>query len=626
MTVRHDPLLDHSLAGEIAARRRGVRATALVLDRERRAAELRFRNGPSLLFLLHPQAGFVLLGTGDSGADDPGAAGGVGAREAARARGEEGALAGTAATFRRLQLGGAWAPPDERLLHLSLVDRGRRERHRLVAELHGNQWNLLLLDVLGPSAEGEAACRIRAALWPRRAGARVLRGGAPYTPPAGNRQGLAEPLEEDVWHRLLAERPPGERRGTALREVAWLSSLNVAWLLGEATESDRPEALERAYGRYLELWEAVRRIGAPWTESAASGAEGAAPDAATGRQGGHPCFLLEGRRGFQPYPLPLGREDAPRFPSPLAAMEEAARTDDARGRFLAPGGVAAGAAEAARAEEAGHLRDALLKRRRSLERRKAALRRELEEGEDPDALRGIGNLLLARLREVPRGASSIRLRDFDGAERDVQLDPRLDGAANAAAYFDRAGKRERAARRIPAELERADRSLEAVSLALERLEADGPSELLWEAAGGRPGGGTGKGDGGGETVPYLQYRSSGGLEIRVGRSARSNDDLTFHHSAPEDIWLHARQTKGAHVILRWGSQEGNPPRRDLLEAAVAAAVHSGARHSGTVPVDWTRRKYVRKPRKSPPGAVLPDRIQTLFVEPDEKMLEKLKVI
>ncbi len=73
---------------------------------------------------------------------------------------------------------------------------------------------------------------------------------------------------------------------------------------------------------------------------------------------------------------------------------------------------------------------------------------------------------------------------------------------------------------------------------------------------------------------------------------------------------------GAHVILRWTDGNQNPPERDLREAAVLAALHSDARSSGLVAVDWTRRKYVRKPRKSAPGSVTAERLKTLFVEPE----------
>jgi predicted ribosome quality control (RQC) complex YloA/Tae2 family protein len=130
--------------------------------------------------------------------------------------------------------------------------------------------------------------------------------------------------------------------------------------------------------------------------------------------------------------------------------------------------------------------------------------------------------------------------------------------------------------------------------------------------------------GAGPALPYRRYRTSGGLEVRVGRGSRANDNLTLHHSSPEDIWMHARDVAGAHVVLRWGRREENPPARDIAEAATLAALRSRARTSGTVPVDWTRRKYVRKPRKAPPGLVTLERAQTVFVAPDAGLEERLR--
>jgi predicted ribosome quality control (RQC) complex YloA/Tae2 family protein len=110
----------------------------------------------------------------------------------------------------------------------------------------------------------------------------------------------------------------------------------------------------------------------------------------------------------------------------------------------------------------------------------------------------------------------------------------------------------------------------------------------------------------------------------VGRGARHNDDLTFHHSAPNDVWLHARHSAGAHVVLRWPGP-GNPPAKDLAEAGSLAALHSKARTSKSVPIDWTLRKYVRKPRGSAPGSVVPDRVKTIFVDPDPTLKDTLDV-
>ncbi len=116
-------------------------------------------------------------------------------------------------------------------------------------------------------------------------------------------------------------------------------------------------------------------------------------------------------------------------------------------------------------------------------------------------------------------------------------------------------------------------------------------------------------------LPFRTYRSSGGLDIWVGRGAKSNDQLTFRESAPDDVWLHARGAAGAHVVLRW-SQAERPPATDLEEAALLAAWHSRARGSAVVPVDWTRRKYVRKPRGSAPGLVVVMHADTIMARPD----------
>jgi predicted ribosome quality control (RQC) complex YloA/Tae2 family protein len=116
-----------------------------------------------------------------------------------------------------------------------------------------------------------------------------------------------------------------------------------------------------------------------------------------------------------------------------------------------------------------------------------------------------------------------------------------------------------------------------------------------------------------------------GLEVRVGRSARANDRLTFGNSSPNDVWLHARSVPGSHVILRWPDAGAAPPARDLEEAAALAALFSKARTSALVPVDWTRRKYVRKPRGAPPGSVVLQRAKTVFVEPSEALEERLRL-
>lgn len=458
-------------------------------------------------------------------------------------------------------------PPDERLVRFELVGAGKgADAFEILVELMGNRLNAALT---------EGTRRTMRHVLVRRGGQRPFAVGQEWTPPSPTgRRGADGDLTLPEWRALLEEVPPPDRPRALVSDVAWTSPLNAPTFL--------EPSLEVGWGA--------------WREAiAGSDGEGA--------------YLLETDRGLQPYPIPLFSMESRPASGFLEAVEEATRAHSQAG----PVGPALAVPPAlmARLDDAiGHE-----------ERRLSALRAELDGREDPVALRAVGDLILARFADLPAGAKSAMLKGFDGEPVEVSLDPALRPDENAGAYYDRASRSERAAERIP-------RLLAKVEARWSRLEA-----LREEAVAGavdvdalekalppvKPSQKPGRG---GPSLPYRRYRSSGGLEIRVGRGAKHNDDLTFHHSAPDDIWLHARHTAGAHVILRW-SGDGNPPARDLAQAGALAALHSKARTSTSVPVDWTRRKYVRKPRGSAPGSVVPDRASTVFVRPDEQLLESL---
>jgi hypothetical protein len=112
-----------------------------------------------------------------------------------------------------------------------------------------------------------------------------------------------------------------------------------------------------------------------------------------------------------------------------------------------------------------------------------------------------------------------------------------------------------------------------------------------------------------------RYRLPGGWEVWVGRNASQNDELTHRRAAPRDLWFHARGCEGSHVVLRMASGKGEPPREILEAAAAIAAFHSKARTSKYVPVAWTERRHVRKPRGAPAGTASIQREKIVFVEP-----------
>jgi NFACT protein RNA binding domain len=254
--------------------------------------------------------------------------------------------------------------------------------------------------------------------------------------------------------------------------------------------------------------------------------------------------------------------------------------------LIAPAGAEEPTVASARADD---------RRDRALER----MRRELARAADAPRLRLLADALMS-LGDVP-APGSVRLAD--GTEASVAHEEGESAVTVAERVYDDVRSMERALASLPERI-----------AAFEVAPGDAPApgtQLERQAAARAP------------ARPFRTYRSSGGLEIWVGRGAASNDTLTFHESSPRDVWLHARDAAGAHVVLRW-SRDEPPPSRDLEEAAVLAAWHSKSRGSGLVPVDWTRRKYVRKAKGGAPGLVLVQRSETIFVKPDERVERRLR--
>ncbi len=115
-----------------------------------------------------------------------------------------------------------------------------------------------------------------------------------------------------------------------------------------------------------------------------------------------------------------------------------------------------------------------------------------------------------------------------------------------------------------------------------------------------------------------RYRSSDGYEVLVGRAARDNDNLTFRVARPNDLWLHAGDYPGSHVIVR-NSSRSEIPQRTVIEAAQLAAKFSQASNDSKVVIHYTRRKFLSKPKGSAPGLVRLSTFKTIAVEPAESI-------
>jgi predicted ribosome quality control (RQC) complex YloA/Tae2 family protein len=114
-------------------------------------------------------------------------------------------------------------------------------------------------------------------------------------------------------------------------------------------------------------------------------------------------------------------------------------------------------------------------------------------------------------------------------------------------------------------------------------------------------------------LPPLEYKTSDGFRVLVGRNNKQNDQLTLKMANKRDMWFHTKNIPGSHTIL---ITEGTEPTENaIIETAQIAALHSKASQSDNVPVDYTYIKYVSKPNGAKPGMVIFVNNKTVYVTP-----------
>ena len=294
------------------------------------------------------------------------------------------------------------------------------------------------------------------------------------------------------------------------------------------------------------------------------------------------------------------------------AWEPVARVSEALERYYGAF-VGEDAYEAAKKPVRDVLKEAQTRVRKRLE----ALRESLADEAELERLRKSGELLLAYQYDIRPGQTLFSAQyDFDAPPLEIPLDPQLSPLENAKHYFARYEKAKRARAQVPELIATAEGELAY----LEQLETDLDLAQSWPEIAevqealqqnGYWRGAHTVGPRGGKSAP-LRVVTDDGYVIWVGRNARQNDQVTFKKGQARDWWLHARGIPGAHVIVK--TEGRNVPERVLLQAAALAAYYSRARGEKRVPVDITRRKYVRKLKGGKPGMVTYRNERTVEVE------------
>lgn len=260
----------------------------------------------------------------------------------------------------------------------------------------------------------------------------------------------------------------------------------------------------------------------------------------------------------------------------------------------------------------------------------------IESGDDIESYRVYGELITANLFALKAGSSSAELTNYYSEQQEkviVPLDPRYTPSGNAQRYFKKYQKAKQAR-------EMAKKQFEDVKAELDYLEGqmtnlgnctgdDELDELLDEL---RREGYIKPEKGAKKQKPQrkapsmpLHYISSTGASILVGKNNQQNDTLTLKTADSEDMWLHTKNIPGSHCIIKMPVGK-EVDKQTLFEAATLAAYYSKAKGGENVAVDYTPRKYVKKPSGARPGMVIYTTNKTAYVTPDEALVKSLKQV
>ena len=489
---------------------------------------------------------------------------------------------------RIVQVGG------DRVVHVDLDtvnEMGDHVRRRIVLEIMGRHSNLMLLD------EEDRILEATRHVNPDMSRVRLIQPGMTYAPPPG--QDRLDPAALTA-EALLARLSPiaGGRFSRALADqITGLSRVAAEELACRVLTpgEEWPENLENTCARLANLF---RRL----------------PDLADPR-------VLRGEDGEAqdvfPFPYlsrPLDHQEA--YGTLSEALESYFGLRDAKDRLN---------------QRSASMLRMLKGQLERCEKKLAMQEEELASAQRMEEYRVMGEALNANLYQLKKGMTEAILPNWftpEGGEITVPLDIRLTPSQNAQKYFKKYQKarsaRETAAVQRDKTLAEMD-YLEGMLLDVDKCVGESELEEIRQelvrtgymkrVTNRRqqrqlP-----------QSKPY-RYLSADGIEILVGKNAAQNDRLTLG-AKPEEMWLHAKDMPGSHVIIRC---EGEIPQETMKQAALLAAWYSKGQRSSLVPIDYTRKKYVKKPSGAAPGKVIYTHYKTAYMTAEESEIRTIRLL
>ena len=269
--------------------------------------------------------------------------------------------------------------------------------------------------------------------------------------------------------------------------------------------------------------------------------------------------------------------------------------------------------------------------RKNLQRNKKKLKKlsnELKATENADEYRIKGEVLTTYLYQIKRGMTKIALPNFydNNKEITISLSNQLSPSQNAQKYFKKYQKLKNAVTFINEQIELTKKEVAYLEEIQTQIELATPADLndikteLQQEGYIKKKQQKSKHSSRVKINKPESFIASDGTEILVGKNNLQNEKLTLHTAKKTDIWLHAKNIPGSHVIIK----SNNPSDETLFEAAMLAAYFSKFRSSANVPIDYVQTKNIRKPNGSKPGFVIYEGQKTLTVTPTEDFVLELR--
>jgi len=369
----------------------------------------------------------------------------------------------------------------------------------------------------------------------------------------------------------------------------------------------RPSLLDATDPSGLEDREGASPFLLKWIRAHPGGFDAAMTDVRAAAGGAAGAYLSPGHGAYPLNPAALGLEAFER-PSISVALDQHYSAHLVRVSF-----------EQARSSLEGQLRRVLAARLRALE----GVRQGLEEAAEADSVTRQAELILAFGPSTEPGSRSVPAFDAEGRPVELTIDAEAGWLGTAERLFAKAKRLKAAARELAIRMGRLTEEIGDLEAYLAKLGSASQLrevEEVREVAAARRWLSQQRSSKGGEAERAFdghrirEVSGPAGVVALVGLNAEANDYLTTRVAKPNDLWLHVRGAVSAHVVIPTGNRPERITREQLEWAARLAVENSPSKHSGFVPVDYTLKKHVRKPRGSSPGAVFYTHEKTIHVE------------